>query len=70
MLETSSLSPGVSFGFGAAAGIYLRSNADRTKLHLFVDATRFVAGDTTTRLRTGAEQRLTLNRSLSLVAER
>ncbi len=64
---TQHLDLGVGLGLGAEAGVYLRTPADRAKLRLFVDATRFVAGDTTTRLRTGTEQRLTLTRNLAVV---
>jgi hypothetical protein len=57
----------VSLGFGGIGGAYLRTPLDRLKLHVFVDSTEFVAGDTTTRLRTGSEARISITRNLSIV---
>lgn len=57
----------VSLGFGGVGGAYLRTPLDRLKVHLFVDSSEFVAGDTTTRLRTGGEARMAITRNLAIV---
>ena len=59
----------VAFGPGARVGAYLGGAGAAFRTHLFVDATRFLAGDTTTWLRTGLEARTTVHRNVALVAE-
>jgi hypothetical protein len=57
----------VSLGPGARLGILLGRYAARWKGHVFGEFTRFVAGDTTTWLRGGAEARVSISRSIALV---
>jgi hypothetical protein len=64
-----SLTHDVAFGPGAALGLLVGSEADRWRLHVFAQGTRFVAGDRTTWLRAGARQRLTLGRNTALELE-
>jgi hypothetical protein len=57
----------VSLGFGGVAGAYFGTPLDRLKLHVFGEATEFVAGDTTTRLKSGSEARIAIVRNWSIV---
>jgi hypothetical protein len=59
----------VAFGPGARVGAYLGRPESAFAAHLFADATQFVAGDTTTWVRTGLEARTSLHRNAALVAE-
>jgi len=64
-----SLAHDVAFGPGGALGLWIGSDADRWRAHVFAQATRFALGDTTTAVRAGAEQRLTLGRNTALELE-
>jgi hypothetical protein len=57
----------VSFGPGARIGTWLGPHGSRWNGHIFGEVARFVAGDTTTWLRSGAEARVSLSRNSALV---
>jgi hypothetical protein len=59
----------VAFGPGGQAGLFVGGAGSRLRGHLFGDVTRYVAGDTTTEIRTGVESRVTVHRNVSIVAE-
>jgi hypothetical protein len=56
----------VSFGPGARIGTLLGKGGRRWKAHVFGEVTRFVAGETTTWVRGGAEVRASLSRNTAL----
>jgi len=59
----------VSFGPGARLGTWLGPHGGRWKGHIFGEFARFVAGDTTTWLRSGAEARVSISRNTALAFE-
>ena len=59
----------VSFGLGGRAGLFLGGPGSAYAGELFAELTRYVAGDTTTELRTGLQGRVTTHRNVTVVAE-
>jgi hypothetical protein len=56
----STLAHDCAFGPGAALGLLVGSEHDRWRAHAYAQVTRFAAGERTTWVRAGVEQRLTL----------
>jgi hypothetical protein len=63
------LEDNVSLGPGVRLGAYVGRREARWKGHLFGEFTRFAVGDTTTRLRGGAELRLMLSRNTAVTVD-
>jgi len=65
----SALEHDVAIGIGGRAGLTVGVPSDRWRAHAFARVSRFVLGDTTTALRAGLEQRLSLTSRTALELE-
>ena len=67
MLDVSgALDSDIALGGGGRAGLLVGSSGDRWRVDLFAEANHFFAGDTTTWVRAGLEQRVVLTRNTAL----